>query len=165
MAFFSFIEILNSRNKEIASSIIYMSEHIQITQRQQQMPAVTVWAAAQNPEAPSSREHCESCERQESDVKKVPGRGQCMSECEPSPDKGEGCLPVVKGGLSDREAGIGCRIYRWMDHIHRYCPPHTTYGLWVWPPKMGYTALLATWMGKCCWVSSGAKEGFAWLSL
>jgi len=49
----TFIEILNSRSKETASSIIYISQHIQNTQRQQQMPAVTIWAAAQNPKAQS----------------------------------------------------------------------------------------------------------------
>lgn len=134
---------------------------MQITQRQQQMPAVTVWAAAQNPELHQSHEHCEMCKHQESDVKKVTGRGESEILCEPSPDKGEGCLPVVKGGLLDGEVGIGNRFYWWVDHIYHCCPPHTINGFW--PPKMGFTALLASWMGRGCWVSSGAKEGFAWV--
>lgn len=95
------------------------------------------------------------------------GREECEISCEPSPDKGEGCLQGAsldgKSGLLDGEVGIGNRFYWWMDHICHCCPPHTINGLWFWPPKMGYTALLASWMGKGCWVSSGAKEGFAWV--
>lgn len=79
------------------------------------MPAVTVRAAAQNPELHQSHKHCESCKHQESDVKKVTGREECEISCEPSPDKGEGCLQGAsldgKSGLLDGEVGIGNRFY------------------------------------------------------
>lgn len=54
-------------------------------------------------------------------------------------------------------------VNRWQDQICHCYSLHTMYGLWSWPLKMGYTAVPAIWMGRCCCVSSGAKEAFAWV--